>query len=138
MVKCINKLSNFLNKIYIKILGKNYLTLKSNEICHYMENGEKNYSRVIPALSVSLIIDDYFKTCLSFYKPIINGVIVNDKEEIIDITIYTNRVGILIGIGGTTYNELKSKLVSIFDKEVELKLKESPTPFGLDYIEFID
>lgn len=136
-MKLINNISKLLNKIYIKILDKTYFTLKSNEIRHYMENGGKNYSRVIPTLSVSLIIDDYFKNNLNFYKPIINGVIVNDKEEIIDITIYTNRVGILIGKGGKTYDELKFKLTSIFGKEVELNLKESPTPFGLDYVEFI-
>ena len=136
-MKLINNISKLLNKIYLKILDKNYFTLKSNEIRHYLENGGKNYSRVTPTLSVSLMIDDYFKTCLSFCKPIINGVIVNDKEEIIDITIYTNRVGILIGKGGATYDELKSKLTSIFGKEVELHLKETPTPFGLDYVEFI-
>ena len=105
-MKLINNISKLLNKIYLKILDKNYFTLKSNEIRHYMENGGKNYSRVTPTLSVSLIIDDYFKSCLIFCKPIINGVIVNDKEEIIDITIYTNRVGILIGKGGATYDEL--------------------------------
>ena len=136
-MRTLEKISNILNKIYLKILKSNYITLESNEIRHYMENGDKTYSRFTPTLSVSLIIDDYFKSTKFYSKPIINGIIVTDNESYIDITIHTNKVGLLIGKQGSTYDELKNKIKTLFNKDVELNLKSSPTPFGLDYIEYI-
>ena len=122
-----------LSKIYLKMLCSEYTILENNEYRHYMEVGSKTFARFNPTLAINLIITDYFSK--NYAQPIITNIIVDENEKYVDITLYTTRVGLLIGKKGDTFDELKKRLKTIFNKEVELKLRESPTPFGLDFIE---
>ncbi len=126
-----NFLLRLLPKIYLKILGSECVILKNDIITYYLEEGAKNYSRYNPTLAVNMVITDYFKKY--YYVPIINGIVVNDTEKYIDITIYSHRVGVLIG-RGEDFDEIKKRIEFIFNKDVDIQLKETPCPYGLDYI----
>lgn len=122
-----------LSKMYLKMLCSEYIFLENNEYRHYMEVGSKTFARFNPTLAINLIITDYFSK--SYAQPIISNIIVDENEDYIDITLHTNRVGMLIGKKGDTFDELKKRFKTIFNKDVSLNLRESPTPFGLDFIE---
>lgn len=122
-----------LSKIYLKMLSSEYTILENNDYRHYMEVGSKTFARFNPILAINLIITDYFSK--SYAQPIITNIIVDENENYIEITLHTNRVGLLIGKKCDTFNELKKRLKIMFNKEIDLSLRESPTPFGLDFIE---
>lgn len=122
-----------LSKIYLKMLSSEYTILENNDYRHYMEVGSKTFARFNPILAINLIITDYFSK--SYAQPIITNIIVDENENYIEITLHTNRVGLLIGKNGDTFDELKKRLKIMFNKEIDLSLRESPTPFGLDFIE---
>ena len=122
-------LLRLLPKIYIKILGSECVNLKNDIIAYYMEQGAKNYSRFNPTLAVSMVITDYFNKY--HYVPIINGIIVNDTEKYIEISIYLHRVGVFIGKRGENFDEIKKRIELIFNKDVDIQLKETPCPYGL-------
>ena len=128
-----NFLLRLLPKIYLKILGSECVNLKNDIVTYYLEQGAKNYSRFNPTLAVSMVITDYFKKY--YYVPIINGIIVNDTEKCIDISIYLYRVGVFIGKRGEDFEKIKKRIELIFNKDVDIQLKETPCPYGLDYIE---
>jgi ribosomal protein S3 len=125
-------LLRLLPKIYIKILGSECVILKNDIITYYLEEGAKNYSRFNPTLAVSMVITDYFEKY--HFVPIINGIIVNDTETCMNISIYLHRVGVFIGKRGENLDEIKKRIELIFNKDVDIQLKETPCPFGLDYI----
>lgn len=125
-------LLRLLPKIYIKILGSEYINLKNDVVTYYMEQGAKNYSRFNPTLAVNMVITDYFEKY--HFVPIVNGIIVNDTEKCMNISIYLYRVGVFIGKSGKNFNEIKKKIELIFNKDVDIELKETPCPFGLSYI----
>ena len=117
-----------LSKIYLKMLSSEYTILENNDYRHYMEVGSKTFARFNPILAINLIITDYFSK--SYAQPIITNIIVDENENYIEITLHTNRVGLLIGKNGDTFDELKKRLKIMFNKEIDLSLRESPTPFG--------
>jgi ribosomal protein S3 len=125
-------LLRLLPKIYIKILGSECVNLKNDVITYYMEQGAKNHSRFNPTLAVNMVITDYFEKY--HFVPIINGIIVDDTEKCMNISIYLHRVGVFIGKGGENFDEIKKRIELIFNKDVDIQLKETPCPFGLSYI----
>ena len=79
-----------------------------------------------------MVITDYFEKY--HFVPIINGIIVDDTANCMNISIYLHRVGVFIGKRGENFDEIKKKIELIFNKDVDIQLKETPCPFGLDYI----
>lgn len=131
-----NKIIKILSKLYLKLLGKECVVLKHNPLMHYMEEGSKTYARYNPVLAVNLVITDYFNDHQT--RPIITNIGIEEDENKIEVTLHTNRPGLIIGYGGGTFDELEKRLTKIFGKIVKLHLKETRMPFGIDYINVID
>ena len=104
-----NKIIKMLSKLYLKLLGKECVVLKHNPLMHYMEEGSKTYARYNPVLAVNLVITDYFNDHQT--RPIITNIGIQEDENKIEVTLHTNRPGLIIGYGGGTFDELEKSYV---------------------------
>lgn len=106
-------------KYKYKLLNWAFNTIASFKIQYYTHFGlTKDNAMICVMLIVERILghsSSYLKCCYIEYD--------DDQKKVI-ITFYTSRPGVLIGKGGSVYNYLIETYQNIFDKKVEINIKE--------------
>lgn len=103
----------------------------------FFKRVDKNDQKVKYSIARFLMEKELEEKCLDFIKihnVKIHNVVVKTKRDIVHITIFCERPGVLVGVQGKTIASLKQFVSEDISKNIEIFLKEFyPLPDIYDY-----
>ena len=123
------KFDQWLSKQYLKLAAKVEVVFRNCYYATYNQEGPKTagYFRQWEVLRYAFNVVYNQKNHMSKY---VNGVIFNEDQDAITITLLTTKPGMIIGSGGNCIDELTKILTNCLGKKVKLDLIESEVLFG--------